>query len=524
MSLPTITFQEGQGGLGRALPNNDHISALLFYTGTLPSGFATTSVATRCKALYSVTDAINAGILNDYSDATSAVGIYTFTNVGATSDIIELKVADISATTGAAQTTSLGAYTRLITDTTVTILAASYAAYINAGTQTHGYTATSSVGAVTITAPKRLGAYLNNLTSITATITGTITGTITQQFGTGSGGATAGVTSPMIQIYYQVSEFFRMQPKGKLWVGFFAVPGTYTYTEITDMQTNSGGEIRQIGIYKNGTWASGDLAIINSICNANETSYQPLQAIYAANLQATTDITTISDLSTGTSNNVMNLISQDGGGFGNFIYKSLGTSGLKSITNLGAALGSVALRKVSESIAWVAQTNVSNGVENETPAFSNSQLVSALSLNALNALDTKRHVFNIKYQGVQGTYWNGGHMAVAPTSDYAYMENNRTISKAERLLYAAYVPYLNSPISFNSNGTLKDTVVAQFETVGDQALTQMVRDAELSDRKCTVNASQNVLATNTLIVSVQLVINGVARNITIPIGFKPSIA
>lgn len=524
MSLPTITFQEGTGGLGRALPNNDHISALLFYTGTLPSGFATTSVATRCKALYSVDDAVTAGILKDYSDATSAVGIYTFTNAGATGDIVELKVADIALATGAAQSTSLGAYTRLSTDTTVTLLAASYAAYINAGTQTHGYTATSNVGAVTITAPKRLGAYLNNLTSISATITGTIAGTITQQFGTGSGGATAGVASPMIQIYYHIAEFFRMQPKGKLWVGFFAVPGTYTYTEITDMQTNAGGEIRQIGVYKNGTWSSGDLATINTICQTNKTNYQPLQAIYAANLQATTDITTISDLSTGTSNNVMNLISQDGGGWGNFIYKTNGTSGIKSITNLGTALGSVALRKVSESIGWVSQNNVSSGTENETPGFSNGQLVSALSKNALDALDTKRHVFNIKYQGVSGTYWNGGHMAVAPSSDYAYMENNRTICKAERLLYAAYVYYLNSPISFNTNGTLKDTTIAQFETVGDQALTQMVRDGELSDRKCTVSASQNVLATNTLIVTVQLVANGVARNITIPIGFKPSIA
>jgi len=521
MSLPQITFVEGQGGLGRALPSNDHISALLFYTGTLPSGFATTSVATRCKALYSLQDAVTAGILGDFSDATAATGKYTVSTAGATGDTIEIFVTDLTPYTGIVRTLSLGKTTLATGSPTTTTTAAEIAATINAGTATHGYTASAAVAVCTITAPKSQGAYLNSGTPLTATISGTIAGAFVQF---GGSGMTAGVTSVLMSYYYHVAEFFRMQPKGKLWVGFFAVPGTYTYTEITDMQNNSLGEIRQIGIYKNGTWASGDLSTINTICNTNKTvNYQPLQAIYAANLQATTDITTVTDLSTLTYNNVLNLISQDGQGLGAFYYKSLG-SGIKSITNLGTVLGSVALRKVSESIGWVAQTNISNGKENEVPAFSNGQLVSALSVTALNALDTKRHVFGIKYIGVNGTYWNGGHMAVSPSSDYAYMEDNRTICKCERLLYAALIPFLNSPIVFNSNGTLKDTTVAQFETVASSCLDQMVRDGELSDKKATVDPSQNVLSTNTLTVSVKLVKNGVARNISVPIGFNPSIS
>jgi len=92
MALPSIIFQEGQGGLGRPLPNNDHISALLFYSATVPSGFATTSVATRCKALYSTDDAIAAGILKDYSDATAATGSYAITAVGATGRSEERRV------------------------------------------------------------------------------------------------------------------------------------------------------------------------------------------------------------------------------------------------------------------------------------------------------------------------------------------------------------------------------------------------------------------------------------------------
>lgn len=517
MALPSIIFQEGQGGLGRPLPNNDHISALLFYSATVPSGFATTSVATRCKALYSTDDAIAAGILKDYSDATAATGSYAITAVGATGDTIELKVADITTSNGASQTVSLGAYTRLSTDTTATILGASYAAVINAGTTTHGYSATASTGTITITAPKRLGAYLNGLTSISATLTGGITGTITQ--------FTGGVASKLVQWYYHISEFFRIQPKGKLWVGFFAVPSTYTFSEVTDMQNNATGEIRQIGVLKDSAaWATADITALDTVCATNKSLYQPLQALYAGNLQATTDITTIADVSTLSANDVMNVIGQDGYGWGNFIYQMNGTAGKKSISCLGAQLGQTSLRKVSESIAWVGSANMSNGTELEIPAFSNGQLVSALSTNALEALNTKRHTFLKKFTGYSGSFFNDSHMCILQSSDYAYMENNRTICKAERLLYTAYLPYLNSPIQFNSNGTLTDLTIAQFEGVGNTALDQMIRDTELSAKSVTINPLQNVLATSTLTIAVVLVINGVARNIVIPIGFKPSIA
>lgn len=521
MALPSITFIEGQGGLGRPLPNNDHISGLLIYTGaSLPSGFT----ASTAKALYSTDDAIAAGIKNDFSDATAATAKYTVSTAAATGDTFKLTVAELTPSTGAARTTTLCNFTIANASPTIAITAQEIVAAINTGTSTHGYTASyAATGIVNITAPKAQGAYLNSGTPLVATITGAIVGTFVQF---GGSGMTAGVTSNQIQWYYQISEFFRMQPKGKLWVGFFAVPvGSYTFSEITTMQNTTQGEIRQVGVLKDSAsaWASADLTLIDTICETNKSTFQPLQALYAANLQATTDITTISDLTSLTAKNVQTVIGQDGGAWGNFIYQSLG-SGKKSITCLGAQLGAVALRKVSESIAWVEKTNLSNGVELETPAFCNGQLVSALSSSALESINTKRYVFLKKFRGYAGTFFNDSHMAIIQTSDYAYMENNRTICKAERLLYTSYVPVLNSPIQFNANGTLTDVTVAYFENIGNAALDQMVRDSELSAKSVTVNPVQNVLSTSTLIITVVLVINGVARQIQIPIGFKPSIA
>ena len=517
MAQPNITFIEGSGGLGRPLESKDHISGYAVfsstYASTVPSGFTTSA---RVKALYSADDAVAAGIAKDYSDATAASGTYAVTAVGSDGNTVELKVADLNPLTGVSRTTSLGVYTKVAADTTTTLVATAIKNIINSGTATHGYSATSATATVTVTAPKAMGSFLNTV-SMTATYVsgGTIAGTIVAFSG--------GASSQSAIHYYHISEFFRMQPKGILYVGFYNTSATYT--EITDMQTYATGSMRQVAVFKDGTWASGDITILNTIANTNKTNYKPLSVLYAGNLVATTDITTVFDFSNATTNLVTSVISQDGGGKGHFLFESSLTGGnKKSITNIGCALGTVALAKVSESIAWVGKFNISDGVENEIVEFCNGQLWTSLSQSALEGLFSKRHLWSKKFTGVSGTFWVDSSCAVATTSDYAYIENNRTICKAERNLYTAYTPLLNSPITFNANGTITDNTIAYFENVGNAALDQMVKDGELSAKSVTINPTQNVLSTSTLTIAVTLVINGVARIISIPIGFKPSIA
>lgn len=512
MALPSITFIKGQGGLGRALPNNDHISGLLFYTadGNLPSGWTTSA---RTKLLYSLQDAVNAGITDDYADATQSTSTWLITNAGATGDVVTIKVVDL-APTGATQTTTLCAYTKVASDTTIALLGASIAAAINAGTVDHGYTATFNTATLTIRAPHKMGVFLNSGTPYSVTITGTIAGTLTQN-------VVAGVASLKAVWHYHISEFFRMQPKGALYVGFFAVPSPYTYTEVSTMQNFADGAIRQIGVYKDGAaLAAADATALDAVCKTLDNAKKPLSGFIGGHLTGVSDLSTIFTLNNLTDEKVSVVISQDGGGHGNFLYVSCG----KSISNIGALLGTVSLAKVSESIAWVGKFNVSDGTENEVLAFANGTALTAVSDNTLSGLNDKRFIFLRKFVGLSGSYWNESHTAVAPTSDYAYIENNRTIDKAIRNLYAAYLPYLNSPITLNADGTMSDNTVTMLENVGEVALDQMLRDFELSQRAVVINPAQDVLATSKLIVGVDLVINGVARFIEIPIGFKPSIA
>lgn len=513
MALNNISFVLGKGGLGRPLPGEDFISAFLFYSNTLPSGFTSNA---RIKQFFSVADAEAAGIVNDYSDATAAAAIYTITAIGANGNTVQLKVADLDAS-GNARTISLGTYTKVTGDNSVTKVGDAIAALINAGTLEHGYSASNNAGAVTITAPKRLGVFLNSGTPLSVVYSdgATIEGTITQ--------FTGGVASKFAVLHYHISEYFRILPQGNVYVGIYAVPGgSYTFSEITDIQTFAGGKVRQVAVYKDGAaFAAGDLTTIHGVCEANVVAHKELVALYAADISAVSDISTLPNLSTLQANYCSAVIGQDGGALGNYLYLVTG----KSITVLGATLGAVAKAKVSQSIAWVAQFNISNGQECDSIAFANGKKFTDVSVtdSLLSTLQSYAYTFLRKFVGVAGSYFNENRTASPASSDYAYISDNRTIQKATRGVYANLIPALNSPIQLNADGTLADEAIAYFQGLAETPLIQMVRDGELSAFAVAIDPVQNILQTGILTISIDLVQIATGRNIRVNIGYKVSV-
>lgn len=514
MPQPNIVFQKGQGGLQRPAPGQDYISGLVFYNGTLPSGFTTSN---NIKQFFQPSDAVAAGILNDFSDAVAAIAQYNITAAGSAGDKIIISVKDMD-NNGNAQTTILSSYKRQSSDTTIPILGGSLVSSINDGTLIHGYSASfdSGTDVLSITAPKKFGIFLNTGSPLVVAITGTITGTPSQ--------FTGGTFSQFAFYYYHILQFFKKNSTANVYVGFFPVPGSYDYHEIGTLQDFSVGSIRQVGVYKDfaSAYSEGDHTLIHNACVASDVRHKPISAIYAADMTSVSDISTLQDLSLLSANKSMSCISQDAGGNGNFLFKSIG----KSITALGAQLGIASLAKVSESIAWVGKFNISDGNEFEIVGFANGQLLSspAISDSLLDTLTDRRYVFLKKFVGISGSYFNDSSCAVAVTSDYAYLENNRTIDKAIRGIYSSLLPSLNGPLTLNANGTLAETTIAYLETQAGTNLDQMIRDGEVSAQEVTIDPNQNVLSTSKIIIAVQLVINGVARQILVPIGFTPKIS
>jgi hypothetical protein len=504
MSLPDITFNYGAGGLGRALAGNDYISSLMFVNSSLPSGFNSTD---RIKKIFSVADAVTLGIDNLYSDETKATSTYTVTNKGTAGDVVTINYTDYKGSV-----IQLAQYTLLTADiSTTTTCALGLSNAINLGTNVHGFVAVPSSAIITITTKVGEGIYPNSGTPYTISITGTCAVTIAQAVVTG-------VASKRIIEYYHISEYFRLQPQGVLYVAYYA---TYDATNIALVRDFSNGEIRQFGVFNDLTtaFATSQVTAIQAIATASQTSHKPFSVLYAPEISGTTALSSLTDLTGLSSKNVSVVISQDGAGFGYRLWKTTG----KSISDLGAKLGAVAFASVSDSIAWVGKFNMSNGTELDTINFSNGVVYSTVSDSLLTTLNNYGYLFLRKLVGITGSYNTPPTTATLPSSDYHFVHSNRTIDKATRGVRADLLPDLSSPIILNSDGTMTDSTVAYFESKAGLSLSQMVRDSELSNFSVTINPSQNVLSTNTLTVAVKLLPIGVADFIVVNIGFTTNL-
>lgn len=511
MSLNNIVFILGQGGLGRPLPGEDFISGLMFYTATLPSGFTTTD---RVKQVFSVAEAEALGIKSDYNDATGASSSSTITATGANGDSVAVQITE---PTGVV---TLATYTKASTEADAQAVAVAIAALINAGTVNHGYTATADgtpVGELIIVAPKKLGIYLNTKSPAFVETPGSSTFAVT------IGAFSGGVASAQAIYHYHISEFFRRQPKGNLFLGFFAVPGgAYDFAEVATMQNFAAGKIRQIGAFKNSAaaFSTADITAFHNALNAQVVLHKEVMGVYAADISAISDLTTLADCAALTAPYVVPCIGQDGAALGAFLYATTG----KSVTTLGATLGALAYASVAEDIAWVEKFNMSNGTELDVPAIANGALVRDLSEGLLGNIQDKAYNFLRTFVGVSGSYFNEDRTAVTVQSDYAYASNVRTIQKAMRGVYAGMIPALNSPITLNADGTLTDVSIEYLTTLAEKNLFQMQRDSEISAFEVVISATQDVLQTGKIVVSVNLVPVGVARNIVVNIGFNVSLS
>ena len=513
--MNNVIINRGQGGLGRQPLGQDYISGLIFYNATLPSGFTTANNILKFGGL---SDAVSAGITNTHIGETSAV-YHGTVSAGATGDVIAIYFLEPLGNV------LLCSYTQQPTDSSNIFLAASLASAINANTSNTGYTASASSGSLTLNIRHGLGQY-PLATYISIYVNGTLNDTFIPFTVT-----TSGVGSVMDTYYYHVSRFFAQSPSGTLYVGFFPVPGSYTFSEIATMQSFANGSIRQLGVYVDGAaFSAGLVTSIQAEVASQISRNSPLSVILGANM-ASFSATTLPDLSTLNSEHVSVVAGQDGGAEGFTLCNACG----HSITQLGDVLGLVASAQVSDDIAWVATYTLSpDGVENAVPALAcgaTGTPLSSISPGNINAVDAQRYIFGRQFvnDSPNGTFVNDSHCATAYTSDYAYIENNRTFDKAARQLYASYIEQLAAPLVLNPDGTLSNSTVAFFEGLGEQALSNMAQNnpntgrPELSGFKVTINPAQNVLQTSALLVTIKLEPVGVAREIILNLQFAVSL-
>jgi len=283
---------------------------------------------------------------------------------------------------------------------------------------------------------------------------------------------------------------------------------------IKAIQNTANGEIRQMAVIEpNKDFAAANLIPIQTACDILESEHKPLIILYSCNTYSNNDLT---DLRTLDNKNVSVVIGGDYNGKG----KELADAHSFVFTCIGLALGFVSRAKVSENIGWIGQFNANKNDTNEFDVLGlEDAILSDYSQTEQDDLNTKGYIFLKKHVGKAGSYFNDTHTAINKSSDYAYIENVRTIDKAVRGCRTFLLPQLNAPLLVSSDGELSEDTIASFKNDTSRALEEMQRVGEISAFDVKIDPKQKVLSTSKIIITITIVPVGVARNIVVNIGF-----
>ncbi len=321
-------------------------------------------------------------------------------------------------------------------------------------------------------------------------------------------------------LHYTLASIFNMNPGVSLYVGIFKpAAGANAFSEIKQIQNYAGGRLRQVGVW-NGAVELSDTLVnsLQSVRTTLEAQNKPLSILYAPKVS---DVTALpSDLAKIGRNGVSVIIGQDGAGVADELYRDAANAAKASVSALGDALGAVSKAKVHESIAWVESfpTNIA------VAAFGDGKKYRDLDEAVIEELDSSRYIFLRTYDGLAGCFFNDNHTLDVPTSDYAFINDVRTMDKAVRGVRTYLLPKLGRPMKVDADtGKLERTAVEHLITTGNKALEEMAKAGELSGYRFDIDPDQNILATSRVRGVIKNVAVGVMRNLDLEIGYATSV-
>lgn len=345
-------------------------------------------------------------------------------------------------------------------------------------------------------------------------------------------------------LIYHVTEFFRMNPNGTLYVAV-ASSINITADHIQMVQNYADGKIRQVGIL---TQTLANIADYQTVATTLERNHKPLSIVVAPRGRAVTvtayvpsmvpegemydctntiSVTAVSDMSVETLKDATNTNVANGrANVSVLIGADLdGTLGAKlgsyrGYGCIGTCLGAISKAAVNECIAWVQKFPLGLA----RPGLISGEAINTVSEANQNDLNANHLIFARLHVGIADCYFNDSWTLDLDTSDYCYIERVRTIDKACRGVRANLLPYLNAPLRVDAEtGKLDEPTLAFLQTTAGAALKEMEKADELSGYMVEIDPDQNVIATSTLNVVIKQVPTGVMRNVAIKIGFTTSI-
>jgi len=363
-----------------------------------------------------------------------------------------------------------------------------------------------------------------------------------------------------VSAYYQISQFFRLNPSGDLYI-MKSDKGSYgnLVIEAESMLIKADGQIRQLAVIhssdsNNFTITKTAIGRAQIVASDAFASNRPVEIfLEGKGFNASANPDNFDDLKDENAENVSVVVAMDKAlatepryfstatgeqyflksdesvdADGNvtssenptnvLLQVAIDTIGYSNTAAVGVLLGAVSKAKVSENIAWIEKFNLTGDGFRSVGFVGGRELRSE---GSLKTMDESKYIFTRSHIGIAGIYFNDSHTCTLSTSDFTFIEANRTIHKATRIARTALLPKVNSPVLVDPDtGTLPPSTVKGFETLCRAALERMISNEEVSEIDVFVDPNQNILADSILKVTIEIIPMGTARRIEVNLGFK----
>lgn len=154
--------------------------------------------------------------------------------------------------------------------------------------------------------------------------------------------------------------------------------------------------------------------------------------------------------------------------------------------------------------------------------LSNNALIKSQSTSTLDTLDSKGYIFAEGVPELTGTWFNDTHTATLSSSDFAFIENVRSVNKMKQLARGAVMPKVKKRLNVDEEtGYLDPHEKSNMEDTVEAALEPMKIDGDLSGGiDCYINGDVNLLGGADLDIEVTAVPKAIGRSINLKVGLK----
>lgn len=341
-------------------------------------------------------------------------------------------------------------------------------------------------------------------------------------------------------VWYHISEFFRVNPNGTLyvWNGGVGTTPFATGDAADKLMAASANGIRYMGLVYGfdpsasptvtggfGGTVAADIAAAQVWVEARAAAFVYVDCVVIEGYAASS---TLVDLKALDAPQVHVTVANDSGYFSSY------PAGFKRSAAVGTTLGSIGVRMLSESIGSVklerypakargqADYSLTDTRQNRWVKFGTSASVSFDSLTQAqrDGLTTNAYGYVGKYEGYAGVYHNTDATCTLATEDYNTIHINRIWDEAARMVRRALIPRMNSRVKIDpTSGKIDPATIADWDAAAKRQLDGLLVEGEIADFQFTLDPDQDVIATGKVVTKLSITPQGIAKAIEAEIGF-----